>query len=112
MKSLLKTLIPALALIVAAPAFAAPETYTLDPNHTNVYWHANHFGFSTPSGKFADVQGTLVLDEAAPANSKVNVTIAPGSIVTGIDKFNTHLKSADFFDAEKFPTATFVSDKV
>jgi polyisoprenoid-binding protein YceI len=100
-----------LALAFALPAQAA-DTFTLDPNHTNIYWHANHFGFSTPSGKFATTSGTVTLDEAAPANSKVNVTITTGSIVTGIEKFDAHLKSKDFFDAGKFPTATFVSTKV
>lgn len=98
--------------VFAAPAMAAAESYKLDPNHTNIYWHANHFGFSTPSGKFADVEGTLKLDDAKPENSSVKVTVKPASIVTGIPKFDTHLKSADFFDVQKYPTATFESTKV
>jgi len=91
---------------------AAADTYTLDPSHTNITWHAEHFGFSKPNGKFPGVQGTLTLDEQKPENSKVNVTIQTASILTGIAKFDAHLKSADFFNVEKFPTATFVSDKV
>ena len=101
-----------LASVLSAPAFAAPQNYTLDPMHTNVVWSANHFGFSNPSGKFATVQGTLVLNQDAPVNSKVNVTIALASVITGIDKFDAHLKSDAFFDVAKFQTATFVSDKV
>ena len=96
----------------ATAAFAAAENYTLDPNHTNIYWSANHFGFSNPSGKFATVEGTLVLDEAKPDASKVDVKISTGSVITGIEKFDAHLKSDAFFDIVKFPTATFVSDKV
>lgn len=93
-------------------AFAAAETYALDPNHTNVNWQANHFGFSNPSGKFADTTGTLVLDEAKPENSKVTVDISPANIVTGIPKFDEHLKSKDFLNVLEFPKAKFVSDKV
>lgn len=93
-------------------AQAASERYTLDPMHTNVVWSANHMGFSSPSGKFTSVEGTLELDEAAPANSKLTVTIATGSVMTGIEKFDTHLRSADFFDTTVYPTASFASDKV
>ena len=104
-------LLTAAALTLSAPAFAA-DTYQLDPNHTNVVWNANHFGFSNPDGKFASATGTVTLDQANPANSKVEVSIATAGIVTGIPKFDEHLKSADFFNVEKFPAATFVSDKV
>ncbi len=90
----------------------AAENYVLDPTHTNIVWHANHFGFSTPSGKFAKVEGTLSLDENKPENSAVKVTISTASISTGFDKFDEHLKSKDFFNIEKFPNATFESEKV
>lgn len=106
-------LLSAAVLTLLAPqVFAAPETYTLDPMHTNIVWSANHVGFSNPSGKFATVSGSLVLDEAAPANSKVTVEIDPASIVTGLPKFDEHLKSKDFFNVVQFPKASFVSDKV
>ena len=90
----------------------AAETYTLDSSHTNVVWSINHFGFSNPSGKITKVEGTLVLDETAPANSKVNVTMSPANLDSGIEKLDEHLKSKDFFDVEQYPTITFVSDKV
>lgn len=92
-------------------AQAAAETFTLDPSHTYVLWHINHFGFSNPSGKWM-AEGTLVLDETRPQDSKVNVTIHTADIVTGIPKLDEHLKKKEFFDVTKFPTATFVSDKV
>lgn len=104
-------LLTAAVLTLAAPAFAA-ETYTFDPNHTNIVWNANHFGFSNPDGKFASASGTVTLDKEDPANSKVEVSVATGAVVTGIPRFDEHLKGADFFNVEKFPAATFVSEKV
>lgn len=91
---------------------AAPVAYQFDPMHTTVLWRASHFGFSNPSGKFMKVEGTLLFDEENPENSSVNVTIYIPSLVTGIEKFDAHLKSKDFFDAEAFPTASFSSQKV
>ena len=107
----MRYIIAAFLLLLTAPAFAA-ESYTLDPNHTNIYWKANNFGFSSPSGKFADVSGTLLLDEAKPEKSKVSVLIKPASVTTVIPKFEEHLKSQDFFNVLKYPEATFVSFKV
>ncbi len=92
------------------PTLAA-DTYTLDPNHTYVLWHISHFGYSYPSGKWM-AQGTLILDEANPQNSKVNVTIDINNLTTGIKDLDEHLKSPLFFDVKQYPTATFVSDKV
>jgi polyisoprenoid-binding protein YceI len=105
-------LIPALILSgFAAPAFADTETFQLDPGHTYVLWRISHFGFSYPAGKWM-ANGTLVLDEKKPQDSKVNVTIKIGEIDTGNPKLNEHLLSKAFFDVAQFPTATFVSDKV
>ncbi|MAI62046.1 MAG: polyisoprenoid-binding protein [Micavibrio sp. TMED27] len=95
----------------ALPALAA-DTYTLDPMHTAVTWHLNHFGFSNPSGKFMNADGVVVLDQENPAASKVNITIPVAAIDSGVPKLDEHLKSKDFFDVEAFPTASFVSTKV
>lgn len=101
----------ALALTFPATAKAA-ETYILDPGHTEIVWQAGHFGFSSPTGKFAGATGKLMLDEAAPDKSSIEVTINTAALFTGNEKFDTHLKSADFFNVEKFPSATFKSEKV
>jgi polyisoprenoid-binding protein YceI len=101
----------ALSLAFTAPAMAA-DVYTLDPAHTAITFHINHFGFSNPSGKFMNVDGTLSLDEKNPAASKVSVTIPIAMIDTGVPKLDEHVKTKDFFDAATFPTATYVSDKV
>jgi polyisoprenoid-binding protein YceI len=102
----------AAATIFSAPAFAAAETYTFDPTHTSVIWTAGHMGKSHPHGIFSNIEGTLVLDEAAPEKSKIDVKIPTGKIATGIEKFDEHLKSKDFFDIAEFPDAKFVSTKV
>ena len=99
------------ALVVSAPAFAA-DTYTLEPTHTSVTFQYTHFGFSHPTGKFMNALGSVTLDEATPANSSVEVSFAIDGVNTGVAALDTHLKSADFFDAAKFPTATFKSTKV
>lgn len=104
------------AAFVATALFGAwaqaAENYTFDPSHTAVVWHANHFGFSNPSGKFTGVEGTLVLDEQNPAASKVDIRIDIASLSTGLGKFDEHLKSPDFLDVAQFPFATFKSTDV
>lgn len=101
----------AMALLGSAPAFAA-DAYKLEPTHTSVTFQYTHFGFSHPTGKFMNAVGSVSLDEKAPANSSVEVTFAIDGLNTGVPALDTHLKSPDFFDATKFPTATFKSTKV
>ncbi len=99
-------------LFASVAVVAAPQTYTMDPNHTYVLFTWSHFGFSHPTGNFNDVNGTIVFDQDEPAESHVNVTIPLSSIDTHVEDLNEHLKKADFFDAEKFPTITFKSTRV
>jgi len=113
MKNIFIRLLTLFVILLYLPltAIAAEENYTLDSSHSYVEWHINHFGFSNPSGKWL-TEGTLTLDEKKPENSKVNVTIHVADLVTGIPKLDEHLKTADFFDILKYPTATFVSQKI
>lgn len=101
----------ALSAGAALPASAA-ETYKLDPAHTAVTWSLSHFGFSNPSGKFMNVDGTLSLDQKDPAQSKVEVKIPVDLVNTGVPKLDEHLKGKDFFDTATYPEAVFVSNKV
>ena len=91
--------------------YAAPETLTLDNQHTYVLWTIKHLGFSTQAGKWY-ASGELVLDKEHPDQSKVNVTVNMADIVTGIPELDKHLKGKLFFDVAQFPKATFVSNKV
>lgn len=100
-----------LAMTTALPAQAA-EKYVFDGYHTAVIWHASHFGFSTPSGKFTGVAGHIMLDEKNPAASSVEVTIKTDSLSTGLAEFDEHLKHANFLNVAQFPEAKFVSEKV
>ncbi len=101
----------AASLLASGAAMAAADTYAIDPTHTYVTFEARHFGTSTNRGRFDKKSGTVSIDRAAKTG-KVDVTLETGSINTGYEAFNKHLKSKDFFNAEAFPTATFVSDKV
>ncbi|MBP2161101.1 MULTISPECIES: YceI family protein [Asticcacaulis] len=111
-KSLLAASAVALAFAGTA-AFAAPVTYNIEPTHTSVTFFWGHGGgLSRMNGKFMNAVGTVVLDEAAPATSKVEVSFAIDGINTGVAALDGHLKTPDFFDAAQFPTATFKSTKV
>ena len=115
----------ALALLgLAAPALAqgqpgteaaakvAAGTYTVDTDHTQIAWGINHLGFNVYYGIFGGTTGTLTLDPAKPASASVSLTIPVDKVTTTSEKLNAHLKSADFFDTAKFPTATFKSTGV
>lgn len=98
------------AIAFSTPALA--DDYEIDAAHTHVGFQVSHFGFSETYGVFKNVSGTLLLDEAKPETSKVDVTIDVASIDTGDEKRDEHLKGADFFDAKQFPAITFKSTKV
>ncbi|MFM6854509.1 MAG: YceI family protein [Sphingopyxis sp.] len=87
-------------------------TYTNDAGHTLVGWRVNHFGFNDYFGQFGNATGTLVLDTATPANSRVDMTIPVNGLSAANAQLITHMLSADFFDVAAHPTARFVSRHV
>ncbi|MEZ5461433.1 YceI family protein [Dokdonella sp.] len=107
-----RTLLATAVALASASAFAAAETYVIDPTHTQAEFTWSHFGFSNPSGNFDKIEGSITYDAADPAQSSVDVTIAIDSINTHVEKLDNHMKSPDIFDAAKYPTATFKSTKV
>ncbi len=109
-KTTLNTIAFSLACAVGAPAYAA-DTYTIDPNHTWPIFEVNHFGFSTQRGRFDKSSGKITLDLAAKKGS-VDLTIQTASIDMGFEKWNEHMKSAEFFNVAQFPTMHFTSDKL
>jgi len=86
--------------------------YTMDPTHTVVLASWSHFGYSNPSAYFGDVTGTITYDADAPENSKVEVVLPMSGLDSFVPKLDEHLRSADFFDAERFPEARFSSTSV
>jgi polyisoprenoid-binding protein YceI len=107
-----KTLLIAALFAFAGSAFAAPVTYKIDPNHTNVLASWSHFGFSNPSLNFGQADGTIVYDADKVSASSVQVTLPLTGLSALADQFYDHLTSADWFDAAKYPSATFKSTKV
>ncbi|HVI58092.1 MAG TPA: YceI family protein [Luteimonas sp.] len=107
-----RLVLAAILSLSVASAFAAPVTYKLDPNHTVVLAQWSHFGFSHPSANFGQADGTLVYDADDVAASSVQVTLPLSGLNAFVPDFDEHLRSADFFDAAKFPAASFKSTKV
>jgi len=107
-----KTLLVAALFAFAGSVFAAPVTYKLDPTHTNVLASWDHFGFSNPSVNFGQADGTLVYDADKVSASSVQVTLPLTGLSALADQFYDHLTSDKWFDAAKYPTATFKSTKV
>jgi polyisoprenoid-binding protein YceI len=105
-----KVLLAALLATSFVAAHAEMATYAIDPTHTFVTFEANHMGTSTLRGRFDKTEGTVVFDKSAKSG-KANITINTTSVSTGVAPLDTHLKSKDFFEAEKFKSATFTADK-
>jgi polyisoprenoid-binding protein YceI len=119
--SQLKKYISAMVLAGAACAAAAAPasfsdvragTYKADPFHTQVVFSILHMGFSNFLGEFSGAAGTLQLDPAKPAASKLSLTVRVDSVSTLLNKLNEELKTAEWLDAIQFPTAKFVSTKI
>lgn len=87
------------------------QTYALDPAHSEVTFQVRHL-ITRVSGRFSSFAGTIQFDEAAPAQSSVSVTVQTSSIDTNQADRDAHLRSDDFFSAERFPTMTFVSRSI
>jgi polyisoprenoid-binding protein YceI len=95
-----------------ATATPTRTTWTIDPAHSQVEFAVRHLMISTVRGRFAGVKGTVVSDDSDLGTGQVDVTIDVHTIDTREAQRDAHLKSADFFDAEKFPVLTFKSTRV
>lgn len=96
------------ALSLATLSRAETEPYKIDSVHSSVGFTLRHL-VSKFSSSFTKVSGTVNYDAAAPEKSNVEATIEIASVSTASEKRDNHIKSPDFFDAAKFPTATFKS---
>jgi polyisoprenoid-binding protein YceI len=101
-----------LAALVPALGLAEAVTWNIDSSHTQSTFTIRHLVISNVKGEFRSTTGVVKLDDANPAKSSVEAVIDAKSIHTREDKRDAHLRSADFFDVEKYPTITFKSSKV
>ena len=99
------------SLLAGSTAFAA-DTYNIDTGHSTAIFRIKHFGASWQYGRFNDITGTMVFDDADATKSSFDITVKTDSVDTNLDKRDEHLKGPDFFDAAKYPTMTFKSTKV
>ncbi len=100
-----------------APASHDPRTvesgtYALEPNHTIAAFAVDHMGFTTYSGTFSGLSGSLVLNTKTPKADRLDVTIPVASVSTTSPKLVEELKSADWLDASADPTMHFVATKI
>ncbi len=87
-------------------------TYQIDPTHTLAEFSVKHMMFTTVKGQFGKVSGEIHFDEADPTRSSVVAQVETASIDTREPQRDAHLRSPDFFDAEKFPVITFKSKRI
>jgi polyisoprenoid-binding protein YceI len=88
------------------------STWTVDPTHAEVAFAVKHLMIATTRGRFGTVRGTVELDDARPTAAKIDVTIDVSSIDTRQEQRDNHLRSADFFDVQTYPTMHFASKRV
>ncbi|MEP7226633.1 MAG: YceI family protein [Gemmatimonadales bacterium] len=88
---------------------AATSTWQLDPVHSSIEFSVKHMMMTTVRGRFKEFHGTLAADEEHPQGCSVDVEIDAASIDTGTPDRDAHLRSAEFFDVERYPTITFRS---
>ena len=104
----LHTFIAAIVIVGFSPAASASETYKFDPSASTIGFAVHQF-LGTTHGKFTKFSGKIEIDREHPENSAVTVQIDVRSIDTRIKKRDDHLRSAEFFNVEKFPQITFKS---
>jgi len=94
------------------PADVKAGTYAVEPAHTQVTFSVSHMGISPFAGTFSGASGSMTLDPKNLGATKLSVTIPTSSVQTTSSKLSEELVSADWLDAAKFPTATFVATSV
>ena len=102
----------ACAMALPAPALAAPTSWRFDPLHTQVWFSADHQGFSHPQGRLRVKEGWFQFDATDWARARVDVLIDLNAVDLGDAKWNAAVKSAAWLDTARWPTARFVSSRV
>jgi polyisoprenoid-binding protein YceI len=105
-------LVTGILALTAPLALAQTSTWAIDPAHSEVDFSVRHMTVSNVHGRFGGVQGNIALNETDATKSTVSVTIDMNTLDTGVTARDTDVKSSNFFDVAKFPTATFASTSV
>lgn len=102
----------ALLLLWSTSTAVLAEQYDVDPAHSSLNFSIGHAGLTHIDGRFTEFTGNIHFDAKAPDKTTIAFTAQAKSVNTDVAKRDEHLRSADFFDAEKYPTLTFKSTKV
>lgn len=102
----------ATAVLLVASAFAQSQEWQIDPNHSAAQFSVKHLGISTVRGAFSKVSGSVHYDPSDPTKSSIDATIDANTIDTRVQARDNDLRSANYFDVQKYPTLTFKSKRV
>jgi polyisoprenoid-binding protein YceI len=113
----MKTMLHALAVTmllwsISAGVPVAAQTYQVDPVHSSLVFRVKHMNTAYVYGMFTSMKGTVVVDEANPARSSINIEVDADSVNTNNQQRDNHLRSPDFFNTRQFPTITFKSTEI
>jgi|SRR5690554_1242095 len=111
-KKTMKNLMTLVALVFFTVSSFAQTQWKLDPYHSSINFEISHSGISIVNGKFLEYTGSLTTDGEALKGAKVNFTVDVKSINTNVEDRDNHLRSADFFEVEKYPEMIFKSSKI
>lgn len=100
------------AFVAAGAKVSAAEKYDIDASHSGVVFGWNHFGFSNPTARFDEIEGSVLLDKADLTKSSISVTLPVEGLDTRVAKLDEALKGPDFLDAAQYPTITFKSTRI
>lgn len=106
-----KTMILLVMTVISLGTFAQTQ-WKVDPYHSSLNFNISHSGISMVNGKFLEYTGNLITDGEALKNAKVDFTVKVKSINTSVEPRDNHLRSADFFEVEKYPEMSFKSTKM
>ncbi|GIT89634.1 hypothetical protein JANAI62_08810 [Jannaschia pagri] len=99
-------------MVLATPLAAEPREWTLDLGHAHIGWEVDHLDLARTVGRFDRFGGTFLIDEQAPENSRITVTVDAASVNSNHEGRDTHIRNADYLNVGLFPEVTFVSDQI
>lgn len=109
----MKNLATSLALLtLATPAVAEQKEWILDLGHAHIGWEIDHMDLARTVGRFDSVEGTFLIDEEDPANSKVSIVVNAASVNSNHIGRDNHVRSVDYLNSDAFPIVTFTSGDI